>query len=55
MYRQVGAGALHRYTKTWDQPLQGLAEEAIEQRKGTIGVQEPNKVKAEYWGNLWEA
>ena len=46
----MGAGALHRYTKTWDQPLQRLAEEDIEKRQGTVGVQELNTVKAAYWG-----
>ncbi len=52
---KVGAGALHRYTKNWDQPLQRLAQEGIETQRTTVGVQELNQEKAKYWGKLWRA
>ena len=49
---KVGAGGLHKYTKSWDQVPPRLATEAIEHGKDTVGVQELNKVKA-YGASGW--
>ena len=52
---KLGAGALHKYTKTFGEPARKLAEVWDKEGKLVEGVLTVNKAKAQQWGQLWEA
>jgi hypothetical protein len=50
-----GAGALHRLTKTWGEPIQELAAEHDEQGRALLRPDDVVTSKAAMWGHLWRS